>query len=490
MVKVKYMRKKIVKNYIFNLLYKTISILVPLVLAPYLSKTIGAEGIGTYAYYFAIAHYFYLFGKMGLNNYGAREIAMASEKEKNYIFSAIFYQQLFASAIVFFVYLLFCIISLDGNNYIPLIFGLYVIGCLFDIDWLYTGSEKFDVIAKKNIIVKAISVILVFIYVKNSNDLWKYVLIMSIGMLFGYITLWIGIRKEITFVKVKFNDIIKHFKPNIILLFPVLSANIYRSVDKIMVGKMYSMSELGYYENAEKVIYAINSFITAFTTLMMPRCSILLAKNNFKKCFEKILNTVVFLFFIIILMGSTCSAISENIVLVVFGKDFSRSIYIMQLLTLTLPFMLWSEIIRSMWIIPNKKDNVFLTALGIGATLNFILNLLTIPKYGAIGACIATIIAECSVPIIQFIFLKNELNYKLLLKNALIFIFTGISNVIFLSFIKKYFEVNLVNLLLLLFIGTLSYIVITCLFILIFFKKTFVMYLQKLKRKESKYENE
>lgn len=486
MIEIKKSRTKnsIIKNYIFSVIYKVINIAMPLITAPYLSRTVGVEGIGTYAYYYAIAHYFYLIGKMGLNNYGTREIAVSKDdKDKiNYTFSSIYFQQVLIGVLMMVIYLIFGLINLSKGEIIPLLLGFYTLGCLLDIDWLYLGLEKFDKIAIKNILVKVLTLIFIFLFVKTSNDLCLYTLIMSLGMLFGFITLWSGVRKYVHFRCVDLKDIFHHIKPNFILMFPVLAANIYRSLDKVMVGKISGMIELGYYENAEKFVYAISSFITAFDNVMMPRCTNLISKNQEDKCKIYIHKTMKFLFFIILLMGSVILGISKTTVLVVFGLDFGNSIILLRILIVTLIFMTWSDVIRCLWVIPHKRDKIFLVTLSTGAAIDFILNLILIPKHGAVGACISTVVAELSVPMMQFIYFHKDLNYFKILKSQFIFIFAGIATTLTLFTIEGYFTINVFNMLLLLVIGTIIYCLICIILHFVFKRKEIIDYINIFKK--------
>lgn len=478
-----YKTTSLAKNYFFNITYKLLNIAMPLITAPYLSRVVGAEGLGIYAYYYAIAHYFYLFGKMGLNNYGTREIAISKDNQENInsTFSSIYMQQIISSVIMQLIYIIFCLFSVKNDGIIPIILGIYTLGCLFDIDWLYLGLEKFDKIAIKNIIVKIVTLIAIFVFVKSSSDLWIYTLIMSAGMIIGFWTLWFGVKKYVKFRPVKIKEALKHIKPNAILLVPVLAANIYRSIDKVMLGQMSNMTELGYFDNAEKIIYAISGFITAFDNIMIPKCSKLIANNKEERCKQYISYTMQFLFFIILLMGSVCIGLSKHLVLIVFGNEFSRSIILSQLLAVTLIFMTWSDVIRSLWVIPRKKDKIFLVTIGTGAIVNIICNIVLIPRYEAVGSCIATIAAELSVPIVQYIFFRKELNYKKLISQQIIFVVTALMTIVFLGIIQNYFAVRIVNLIILLIIGSIFYIFTCILLHFIFRRKELIFYLKTAK---------
>ena len=278
--------KSIKKNYLYNLIYTLLNTTLPLLTAPYLARVIGAEGVGTYAYYYAIAHVFYIFAKLGLNNYGTRQISKCCDGgDISETFSSIYYQQLITALCANIAYWLFCFIALrnDINRKYAYILGIIVFAGFFDIDWLFSGLESFKSISKKNIFVKFLSVMLIFLLVKAPSDLWKYVMLMACSMLFGYISMWLHLRKIVVFKKVSIKDVFKHFKPNLILVIPVFAISIYRQMDKIMLGSISTLAETGLYENAEKVIYALCGFITAFGTVMMPRISNMIAHGKEKE---------------------------------------------------------------------------------------------------------------------------------------------------------------------------------------------------------------
>ncbi|MCD7894955.1 MAG: flippase [Erysipelotrichaceae bacterium] len=466
--------KQITKNYIFNSIYKILNICMPLLTAPYLSRVVGAESLGTYAYYYAIAHYFYLIGKMGLNNYGTRQIAKTQNEEERYkTFSSIYSQQIITAGLMIIIYAIFCISQIKVNFVIPLILGIYVIGCLLDIDWLWCGLEKFSTIAIKNIIVKVLTIIGIFIFVKTAADLWKYTMIMSCGMLLGFITLWFGIRKYIKWRKPKLSEVLVHLKPNLILLFPILASNIYRSMDKIMVGQISGAAELGYYDNAEKIIYAISGLITAFTNVMLPRCTKLLAIGNKHKCYEYIKIAINFLYFLIGGMAFGIFALSDRIVILFYGNGYVNSIILLRILSVTILMMIWSEIVRSMWVIPNGKDKIYLCTLSVGAITNLIVNFILIPLYGAKGASVATIGAEFIVPCVQFIFLHSELNYRKMIRNTAPYLISGLSMVFILFTLSNSLVNNVLNLLILIFVGAFVYFLISIVFVYILNRSLF-----------------
>lgn len=406
-------------NYLYNLIYTLLNTALPLLTAPYLARVVGADGIGTYAYYYAIAHFFYIFAKLGLNNYGTRQISRFRDTDElSEHFSSIYYLQVLTATlanVIYWIYVLF-FIKETGNRIYAVILGIIIFAGFFDIDWLYSGLEQFKSISRKNIVVKVTSVILVFIMVKSPDDLWKYTLLMSASMLFGYLSMWIHLKSIIHFKKVPIRSILAHFKPNLILVIPVFAITVYRQMDKVMLGYMSTMEETGYYENAEKIIYALCGFITAFGTVMMPRISNMVARGEEKESNRYIVLSMQFMMSLMFAMAFGVIAVSDNMAVVLFGKDFSLSGPLMGALAITLPFIGWANIIRSQYVIPQGKDKTYIITVVTGAIINLIANAIFIPQLGAMGAVIGTILAEGSIPFTQFILLREKIQYKTILR--------------------------------------------------------------------------
>ena len=171
--------------------------ILPLITAPYIARVLGAERIGIYSYTYSIAYYFVLFGQLGLNVYGNRSIAIVrDDKEKlSKTFSSIFIVQLFISIVSCICYLLFIIFSSSEYRLIFVIQFVFVLSCVFDINWFFFGIEKFKLTVVRNTIIKITTVICVLLFVKTQADLWKYTTIMAVGSFLAQLVLWLQIRK-------------------------------------------------------------------------------------------------------------------------------------------------------------------------------------------------------------------------------------------------------------------------------------------------------
>ena len=420
------------KNYLYNVIYQLLILILPLITAPYLSRVVGAQGVGIYSYTYSIVYYFMLICLLGVNNYGNRCIAKtkSNKDEMSRTFWGIYAFQLLMGFLMIFIYLVYVFCFESEYKTIALIQSLYIVSSVFDINWFYFGLEEFKLTITRNSFVKIGSVILIFIFVKSSSDLWKYTLIMSGMTVLSQLLLWRFIKKRIKFVKIKKEDILKHIKPNFILFIPVIATSIYRVMDKIMVGSMSTVTEVGYYENAEKIINVPLALISALGTVMLPRISNILvqtdnddAENKIDNYIDKSTSLIMFMSFA---MSFGIIAVGYNFAPLYYGIDFQKSGVLMMILAITIPMTAFANILRTQYLIPKEMDKIYLKAVFLGAMINLIFNFIFIPYFASIGACLGTIAAEFSVMLYQIIALKKNLSIKKYLKNIIPFFIKAI----------------------------------------------------------------
>ena len=225
--------------------------------------------------------------------------------------------------------------------------------------------------------------------------------------------LWFFIRKEIVFIKIKLEDVFQHLKPCIILFIPVIAYSIYRVMDKTMLGSIAGTLNLGYYENAEKIINIPVAIINALGVVMLPSMAKIVNDDELK---EKILYSfkLILLFIIPIFFGLI--VVSDNFSILFFGQEFEQSGFIIQLLSITFVFSAIANVIRTNYLIPKKLDKIYVKSTILGAIVNLIINSILIPYYGYIGASIGTICAEFIVMLYQIVKTKNFIDYVKVVK--------------------------------------------------------------------------
>ncbi len=401
-------------NYLYNLIYNFLILFIPFLTIPYISRIVGVEGVGVYSYTYSIAYYFMLFTMLGVNNYGNRTIAKHRNNKIKLTesFINIYLIQLVMGLIMLATYLIYVFSFNVEYKAVAAIQSLFIISAILDINWFYFGIEEFKKTITRNTAFKVANAALVFIVVKTPDDLWKYALIMSGMTLASQLFLWIFLKNYISFAKINFKKIKKHLKSDIILFVPVLAISIYKIMDKIMLGMITGVNEVGFYDNAEKVLTIPITIITSLGVVMLPRMSNIVSKGNNRQMEQYIHKSIIFVMFLSFAMSFGLLSISDSFSIAFFGQQFSRVGIILSLLSLTLPITSFANVIRTQYLIPQEKDKVYIKSVLFGAIANLILNIILIPIWSGVGACCSTIIAEFIVMAYQAMSVKKYLPIK------------------------------------------------------------------------------
>lgn len=456
--------KTLRQNIIYNILYQILAIILPFITAPYLSRVIGASGVGLYSFSHSIALYFTYITLLGLTNYGNRMIASVQHdrEKRSLMFCEIYAMQTICFLVSIVAYLIYVILFAEDKT-ASLIMIFTVISSLFDISWFYFGIENFKVTVIRNTIIKIISVILIFLFVKKKEDIYVYILIMSISFLASQLCLWPLIKKYVDFVKPKWNNILKHFKPNLVLFVPVIAVSIYKIIDKVILGFMSTMDQVGYFENAERIITLATTLITAVGTVMLPRMTSLFAINN-RESSNFIDKTMIVVLAYTNAVFFGILAVADEFTLVYYGKEFMPTATIMKFLAITVIFLGAGNVIRTQYLIPKQEDFVYLKSAIIGAVINVCINFLLIPNFNAIGAAISTVFAEISVCIYQLYKVRKEVHLYLYLKWEVVFVFFGIIMFLLIRLMPQSAN-EIANLGLHIIVGGLTYVIISAIYI-------------------------
>ncbi|MDU4659987.1 MAG: oligosaccharide flippase family protein, partial [Clostridium butyricum] len=430
---------------------------------------IGAEGIGRYSYTYSIANYFVLIAMLGINNYGNRSIARDRDnKEKlNKTFSSILVFHIIISVIMILAYILYIIYCVNDEKIMFIIQFVFVFSALFDINWFFFGMEEFKLTVTRNAIIKIMSAISIFAFVKTKEDLWLYSLILAIGALISQVALWPFVKNFVCFKKPTINEILCHVKPCSVLFIPVISVSIYKIMNKIMLGSMSDMIQVGFYENADKIICIPLGFIAALGTVMLPKMSNIKVKGLKKESEQYLEVSMKFAMFIAI--GSIFGLIGVSPILIplFLGNEFLESIKIVSLLSVTILFIGWANVLRTQYVIPNRLDSIHATSTLIGAIVNIFVNIPLIFKYGAVGATIGTILSEFSVAMYVTIKIRRNIPIVKYVKNSIPFLFSGMFMFIFIKAIQCFVKTDSIIILIIQVIaGGSVYLLINYLYIL------------------------
>ena len=419
------------KNFIYNTAYQILIILLPLITTPYISRTLGANGIGIYSYHFSIARYFVVFAMLGLNNYGNRTIAAVRDDKKvlSDTFSEIWCMQLCTAGASFAVYCIYCLFV--SKELMSIILMAYVLSAVIDINWFFFGIEEFKLTVIRNTVIKLISVACIFVFVKGPQDVYKYGIILASSFILSQIAIWPFVRNYACFKWPSMNDVSKHLKPNMVLFIPVIAVSLYKTMDKIMLGQMASMVSVGYYQNSENVINIPIALVQSLGTVMLPKMSNLAAKKDRNESMRYIRLSIIFAAFLSSSVSFGIMAVCKEFVPWFYGSGFEDCINIFLILAPSCIFMAIANVIRTQYLIPQHKDKPYIISVFIGAVVNLIANSVLIPILDASGAAIGTLLAEGAVCIYQVITVTKYFDILGYIKKSIPFIISGF--VMFLS---------------------------------------------------------
>lgn len=421
------MKKNVKVNFVYSLVYNIFSILVPLITTPYVSRRIGAVGVGDYAFAYSHAYYFAMFIKLGLNNYGNRMVAYCREdraKVSKTFWNIYCFQFILAVGFTaaYIIYSLF----IAENQQISILLVLFVISAGIDITWLYWGLERFKMTVTRDFIIRTLSAVCIFIFVRTEKDTWKYTLILSACYFASQFMLWPSLKKHIDFVRPTRSEVVKHIRPNLLLFLPAVAVSFYKTMDKIMLGMISSNQEVGFYESSEKILRVPLAIIEALGTVMQPHMSNMISNRAKEHYLSDVLKKSILLtMFFSTAIGFGIMAISDSFVPLFYGKGFEKCATLFRVLLPSCMFLAFTNIFKSQYLLPRQKDREYIVALFTGAGVNLLVNLLTIPSLASVGAAIGTLLAEASVCVVIALIVNRELRFGEYLVLSLPFLFAG-----------------------------------------------------------------
>jgi len=457
-------------NFIYSTIYQLLLIITPLITSPYVSRTLGSEGLGIFSYTYSVANCFALVGMLGVTNYGNRTIAAVQrdKAKRSNVFWNIFTLQALITVFVIFVYIIYVyILCPEEYKFVSAIQIMTVLCSLCDINWYFFGVEKFKLTVTRNIIIKILNVVLIFVLVHDANDVALYTAIIVGSLLLSNLAVWPFLKKEVDFAKPEIKEVFSHLNQTLVLFIPVIAITLYKRMDKVMLGMLSSMSQTGFYENTEKIINIPNSLIAALGTVMLPRMSYLYAKGEKKSASRYIVNSMEFVCFMASALMFGIAGIATEFAPWFFGSEFSSVGMLIMTIAPTIFFVSWANVIRTQYLIPLHNDKIYIVSVWLGASVNLILNAVLIPKCGALGAVVGTVLAEGTVAIYQTLRVAKELPIGIYIKNGLYYLLAGFVMFIIVRIVGSQGEGGLKTLVLEVIFGVVTYAVLCIPYIII-----------------------
>ncbi|MFV0479685.1 MAG: polysaccharide biosynthesis C-terminal domain-containing protein [Anaerorhabdus sp.] len=461
------MNKKIVSNYFYSVLYQLLLVIIPLIITPYTTRTLGLTALSVNTATANIVQWVALFGVMGISIYGNREIARVRDdkEELSKTFFEIVVMQII-SLVIMMLFLVFYIIVI-GDEYasILIIQGFSLVAVALDITWFFYGVEDFKKVSIRNCLVKIIGVIFIFTFVKNPEDLPLFVVINVSMNIIGQGIMWFQVKNYVQPEKIKFTGVARHFIPNIKYFIPQLAISVYSIMDVTMLRSLGPVFEEVYlYEQTQRFIKMFLFFVTSIGTVMLPRLSNVLIKGDVKQLHQYVNKTFRISLYLSIPMIFGICAVINDFVSWFLPLEFQVVGTLIQSGSLLILFISLSNVFGVQYLIPIGNTKHYTYSVTFGAAVNFILNFILIPKFGVYGALFASVIGEMMVTLFQWIIVRKEITITMQLKELFILLLSSTVMGVVVLGIGALTEASLVITLIQGLLGALCYLLLLIVF--------------------------
>lgn len=409
---------KVIKNYLYNLSYQILTIILPIITVPYVTRIFTSEDLGNYVFYSSIVNYFSLFAMLGVAVYGTKQIAAASDVSST--FWNIYAIQLIASLFALIAYVLVVGIIPNMGGIIPIILGVVLFSKMIDISWLFAGKEDFKKITLRNIVVKLSGVVSIFTLVKSSEDLYLYVFLIVIFDFLGQFVMWVPAKKFIKQPSFNKKTIKKNLHPIVLLFLPQVAISLYVILDKTLLGILGSYSDVGIYEQGQRLTSILITVVSSLGAVMLPRVANLLSERKEKEAQNMVRFSFILYNLIIFPMIFGLIAVNEVFVKLFLGENFQDVKYVLYIIIFNLMFIGWTNILGYQVLVARNKNKEFMLSTTIPAFVSVAVNTAVIPSFGYIGASMTAVLVEILAFAIQWYYSRNIINKNLLFNKDLV----------------------------------------------------------------------
>lgn len=423
------MAQSVKVNYILNLINTGTQMLFPLITFPYVCRVIEADGIGQINFFQSIISYISLFTCLGIPMYAIREIARdrSDVVQMNRTAMEILLLHSMLTLVGYAIVAILCLTVPQIQVNIPLflILSLTIFFTAIGCEWFYQGIEDFKYITIRGLIIKTVSVVLLFIFVKSKTDLLYYGCYTVFGVLGGNIFNFFRLRKYIHRENIIFSElhIKRHVKPVLKVFSFSVVTSIYLQLNTVLLGFLKNALAVGYFAAATKVMQMLLTMSACLGSVMMPRASHLIAENKEDEFNRLIQKSYDFTLAIALPMTIGLIFCAPSLITALCGVKFEHSILPSQIIAPIILMVAISNVFGIQVLFPKGKINIVTLCCGIGAVADLILNLCLIPFFSYIGTSIAYLGAEVAttvsmyfigrkyIPVIYF--KKSHLTYAL-----------------------------------------------------------------------------
>lgn len=413
------------KDFFYNFLLTGSNLLFPLLTFPYLSRILGADGLGICSFIQSYAQNFAIIAALGIPLYGIREISkVSSDKEKR---SKLFFELLSIHLILTILLLIIYFVSIfnytdfEHNKNLTLLGSGFIFLNVFSIEWLFTGLSNFKYITIRSVIIRCLSIICIFVLVKTKDDFTTYFLIIVITVFF---TALLDMYSSIKFISWKISLTIKgilvHLKPVTFLGIYMVLTSIYSVLPTTLLGFFSTKLAVGYYYGANRIIRMVISIFTSLITVMIPRLNSVVENRDNEEYLLLLQKTLSIVISFGIPITFFVFLVANPLVLLLAGKNFLNSIFVIQIMAPIILIVAFAQIFVHLILNVNRKDKEMVLLAALGMIISIVINLLFIPRFAERATGMSQLLSEFFVTLFSFFLTRRILHFHFPLKNFIL----------------------------------------------------------------------
>lgn len=435
-------KKTLAENVFYNMLYQVIVTVLPIVTTPYTARVLGLHANGIHSFTESIVTYFIVFGALGTSLYGIRKVAYVRDDKQKLSHTTV--EIIILRIILMVASLGIYIPVLCFNSEYAFVYRIHIINIVangIDISWFYQGVEDFKRVTIRNLFVKLVFVISLFLFIRQPSDLPKYIFLIVVSTLLGNL-LMIYYLPQYIYIKRGVFRPLSHIKSSLMLFIPQAMNYVYALLDRSMLGWMTHTDNVSIYDQAQRLIRMVTAILQSVGYVMMARVANMTATNDREGIIHYVHKSINFNMFLAFPAMFGLVGIANDFIPFFLGAEYMAVVKVLQILSILILTMSLNSILGVQMLMPMGKENIYAIATTAGAVTNVIINIILIPSIGIMGACASSIGAEIIVFVISYWNLKNMFNIRRILKDNIFVILASLIMFLVVRLISK-IELNI-----------------------------------------------
>ena len=385
------------KNYIYNLIYQVMTLITPFITTPYISRVLGADGTGVQSYTNSVVQYFAILAALGTASYGQREIARHRDEIK--MRSRLFWEiEVLCMATTAACLIIWLFVIGFAREYRPyyVVLTMTLLAVAFDISWFFGGLEQYSLIVLRNTAVKLVGIAMLFLFIREKEDLLLYVALTAATGLLGNVSMWGYLKGQVEKPVLKELRPLRHLKETLVYFIPTIATSVYTILDKTMLGWFSgeNKSQNGYYEYATGFVNMAKILIMSFNAVMSARMSYLFGTGRMEEIHKRFQDSLDFVLLMAMPIMLGLAGIAAQFIPWFLGNGYLPVTFLMYVCSPLVLVVGLSDCIGSQILTPGGKRAQSGKVIVAGAMVNACLNFLLIPHFAALGAAAASVAAE------------------------------------------------------------------------------------------------